>query len=265
MKIGQLAAFAGTTTRTVRHYHRLGLLPEPSRQSNGYRNYTVADGVRLLRIRRLATNGVPLGSVAAILSDQKSDIDERDVVADLRALISNIDDEQAVLARRKSALTAMLVDAEQGVSLSALPADLAAAFGVAIDGASTVAVGAALRYERDLMEGLVLSGNAADEILSAYGETLADEDRRARYLALLERWSELEGRSLDTVAHEVDSIVVALLEMFGTGMLPPPGDGMADMGSMSLDDVITDPAQREVVRRLQRAMLADPTADGDLS
>lgn len=117
MKIGQLAEFAGTTTRTVRHYHRLGLLPEPRRQTNGYRDYTIGDGVRLMRIRRLAASGVPLGSVAAILSDQKSSADEADVAADLRALISGIEDEQAALAHRKAALTAMLADAE-GVSRS---------------------------------------------------------------------------------------------------------------------------------------------------
>lgn len=41
MRIGELAAAVGVTTRTVRHYHHLGLLPEPERLSNGYRNYTL--------------------------------------------------------------------------------------------------------------------------------------------------------------------------------------------------------------------------------
>ena len=31
MRIGELAAAVGVTTRTVRHYHHLGLLPEPER------------------------------------------------------------------------------------------------------------------------------------------------------------------------------------------------------------------------------------------
>ncbi|GAT66905.1 merR family transcriptional regulator [Planomonospora sphaerica] len=39
MRIGELAALAGVSTRTVRHYHRLGLLPEPERRANGYRVY----------------------------------------------------------------------------------------------------------------------------------------------------------------------------------------------------------------------------------
>jgi len=45
MRIGELAAIAGVTTRTVRHYHRIGLLPEPERQSNGYREYSLRDAV----------------------------------------------------------------------------------------------------------------------------------------------------------------------------------------------------------------------------
>lgn len=265
MKIGQLAEFAGTTTRTVRHYHRLGLLPEPVRQSNGYRNYTVADGVRLLRIRRLAGNGVPLGSVAAILADQKTSADERDVVADLRALITNIDHEQAALARRRAALTAMLADAEQGIPLSALPTDLVEAFDAAISSAPSTAVGAALRYERDLMEGLVLSGNAADDILAAYGATLTDEAQRTRYLALLERWSDLEGRPPYTVTGEIESIANALREMFSDADVPLylAGEDVAHESSFSLDDVIPDPARREVIRLVQEALFTGPTSGGD--
>ncbi len=46
MKISELAQAAETTVRTVRHYHRLGLLPEPPRSSNGYRVYALEDLVR---------------------------------------------------------------------------------------------------------------------------------------------------------------------------------------------------------------------------
>lgn len=41
------------TTRTVRHYHRIGLLPEPARAGNDYREYQLRDAVALVRIRRL--------------------------------------------------------------------------------------------------------------------------------------------------------------------------------------------------------------------
>ncbi|WP_224391194.1 MerR family transcriptional regulator [Pseudonocardia sp. ICBG1293] len=49
----RLAELAGTSRRAVRHYHELGLLPEPERRSNGYQYYGVDHLVRLIRIRRL--------------------------------------------------------------------------------------------------------------------------------------------------------------------------------------------------------------------
>jgi DNA-binding transcriptional MerR regulator len=76
----ELAELAGTTVNTVRHYHRLGLLAEPERRYNGYKQYAVTDLVRLLRIRRLAELGIPLARVADIL-DEGSDTSD-----DLRAL-----------------------------------------------------------------------------------------------------------------------------------------------------------------------------------
>ena len=43
MRSGELAALAGVTVRTLRHYHQIGLLPEPERGGNGYRDYDVHD------------------------------------------------------------------------------------------------------------------------------------------------------------------------------------------------------------------------------
>ncbi|WP_147916125.1 MerR family transcriptional regulator [Ruania zhangjianzhongii] len=62
----ELAELAGTTVNTVRHYHRLGLMKEPERRYNGYKQYSVPDLVRLLRIRRLAELGVPLSQIAEV-------------------------------------------------------------------------------------------------------------------------------------------------------------------------------------------------------
>jgi DNA-binding transcriptional MerR regulator len=59
----ELAELAGTTVNTVRHYHRLGLLDEPERRNNGYKEYGVPHLVCLLRIRRLVELGVPLSEI----------------------------------------------------------------------------------------------------------------------------------------------------------------------------------------------------------
>lgn len=66
--IGQLARYAGVTTKAVRHYHRRGLLDEPPRDSSGYRRYTAADALRLVKIRILAQAGVPLARIKDLLT-----------------------------------------------------------------------------------------------------------------------------------------------------------------------------------------------------
>jgi DNA-binding transcriptional MerR regulator len=65
--IGQLARYAGVTIKAVRHYHEVGLLPEPERDHSGYRRYRAQDAVDLVKIRTLAEAGVPLARVKELL------------------------------------------------------------------------------------------------------------------------------------------------------------------------------------------------------
>lgn len=67
LTIGQLAAYAGVTVRAVRHYHQVGLLPEPERDASGYRRYGATAVVSLIKIRTLANAGVPLSQIAQML------------------------------------------------------------------------------------------------------------------------------------------------------------------------------------------------------
>jgi len=66
--IGQLAGYAGVTVRAVRHYHQRGLLPEPPRDSSGYRRYTVEHAIDLVKIKTLAEAGVPLARISELLA-----------------------------------------------------------------------------------------------------------------------------------------------------------------------------------------------------
>ncbi|MFJ3219956.1 MerR family transcriptional regulator [Kitasatospora sp. NPDC086801] len=65
--IGQAAAFVGVTVKTVRHYHKLGLVGEPERDGSGYRRYGSADLLRLVQVRTLAAAGVPLAETGPLL------------------------------------------------------------------------------------------------------------------------------------------------------------------------------------------------------
>jgi DNA-binding transcriptional MerR regulator len=72
LTIGQMAAYAGVTVRAVRHYHQIGLLPEPERDASGYRRYGATAVVSLIKIRTLANAGVPLSQIGQMLGADAS-------------------------------------------------------------------------------------------------------------------------------------------------------------------------------------------------
>jgi DNA-binding transcriptional MerR regulator len=91
LRIGELARCAGVTSRAIRHYHATGLLPEPPRDSFGYRSYAPGDLVRLVHICRLRAVGMPLEQIAKAL-DETPDAGT-DLPAALMALAIDVDAE----------------------------------------------------------------------------------------------------------------------------------------------------------------------------
>jgi MerR family Zn(II)-responsive transcriptional regulator of zntA len=101
MRIGELAATAGTTTKTLRFYEKSGLLPPTERAANGYRDYGPAAlsrldfirrgraaGLTLAQIREVIdireTGDAPCHHVHQLLTERLADIDRQ--IADLQAL-----------------------------------------------------------------------------------------------------------------------------------------------------------------------------------
>jgi len=105
LTISQLAGYAGVTVRAVRHYHRIGLLPEPVRDRSGYRTYDAAAVVRLIRIRTLADAGVPLARVQELLDAGPQEFTGgiQEVDKQLRAEIRRLQDTRKRLARLAAA------------------------------------------------------------------------------------------------------------------------------------------------------------------
>jgi DNA-binding transcriptional MerR regulator len=115
--IGQAAAFVGVTVKTVRHYHKLGLVEEPERDSSGYRRYGSADLLRLVQIRTLAAAGVPLAETgplldadaelfATVLADVEQQLTERiEELIERRDMLHRLaDGDRALLPDRAVAL-----------------------------------------------------------------------------------------------------------------------------------------------------------------
>lgn len=98
----EIADLANVTVNTVRHYHSIGLLELPERDSNGYKRYTARHLVCLVRIRRLTELGVPLASIDQVGSagpEAERELLEVDAVlaADLDRLLRSREDIAALL------------------------------------------------------------------------------------------------------------------------------------------------------------------------
>jgi MerR family transcriptional regulator, copper efflux regulator len=67
VKIGELANRTGVSTRTIRYYERIGLIPSPERASNGYRRYGPSSLDRLGFIKDAQAAGLSLAEIGMIL------------------------------------------------------------------------------------------------------------------------------------------------------------------------------------------------------
>ncbi len=67
MRIGELAQQTGLTTKTVRYYEQIGLMHEPDRHANGYRDYEDDAVERLRFIRDSQAAGLTLAETGEII------------------------------------------------------------------------------------------------------------------------------------------------------------------------------------------------------
>jgi DNA-binding transcriptional MerR regulator len=113
LHIGEAAHLLGVTPKTIRHYHKVGLLAEPERSDGGYRLYTASDLLRLLRIRRLQALGLSLKQVKTVLGEPDQTRTLREVfqalLADLAAQIEALEARRGQIQRllEENALEAM--------------------------------------------------------------------------------------------------------------------------------------------------------------
>ncbi|MGW8486449.1 MerR family transcriptional regulator [Streptomyces sp. NPDC055886] len=110
VRIGDAAAFAGCTPRAIRHYHEIGLLPEPERGGDDRRRYGYEDMIRLLWIRRMADAGIALEDIrdAFATGTASAGADGGDGVAGiLERLEETLAAQEAELRRQRTAVQRM--------------------------------------------------------------------------------------------------------------------------------------------------------------
>lgn len=119
LHIGKIAQLLGVTPKTIRHYHKVGLLAEPARTATSYRLYTAQDLLRLHRIRRLQALGLSLKQIKAVLGEPAHEHSLRQV---LEALDQELCARIAFLEERRQKIRALLAG-EKFELLDALPTE----------------------------------------------------------------------------------------------------------------------------------------------
>lgn len=258
MRISDVARLAGVSARTVRHYHRLGILPEPARTAGDYRDYEIADLVRVMHIHYLSTAGVPLRSVPRFLD---SGAEGSEVTAEIAVLSEALAERIEQLERQRERLAALAERAEAGQAIEPLPAEVRHALDMCIaeveDDAGLVRY---LERERELFELLAISvpDSFPEAIVAEYRRIGRDAEARAAYLDLLTRFRDLENRAPSAVMPEIDALVGDLCrqESLRSLIVGASVDDGADAGP-SAEDLVSEPAQREVIERVLDRLSGD--------
>jgi DNA-binding transcriptional MerR regulator len=109
LRSAELARLAEVSPDTLRHYEQKGLLPEPSRSPNGYREYPPDACTRVRLIRRAVALGFSLAEVARILTVRdRGGIPCRSVRALAAAKLALVESRLAELEAARDALSAVL-------------------------------------------------------------------------------------------------------------------------------------------------------------
>ncbi|HLI69357.1 MAG TPA: MerR family transcriptional regulator [Ktedonobacteraceae bacterium] len=107
LQIGEVARLVGVSTKTIRYYHEIGLLPEPERTESGYRLYAARHLLCLQRIRRLRVLGLSLERIRELLSEAPEN-NESTLRAALHSLVEETTVQILELEERRAFLQRLL-------------------------------------------------------------------------------------------------------------------------------------------------------------
>ena len=253
MRVAEIAELTGTTVRTVRYYHSLGLLPVPG-ERGGWRDYDLGHVARLSRIRWLVQAGVSLETIRRILDESEATGVERiddapaagarsaagSVVEDLAGALAAVEDHLAEVSRQRDMLSGLLERARTGSTVSPMSPRMAAFFDRLEQAAPDEATRCAVRKERDLTDLACYRGQMPPEAeflfidpdphydaesLALYSQDpaeLSDAQIEQRAQVMVSRMeAQLTPRHLAALANSVDTEAVrALFRLIATTGYP---------------------------------------------
>ena len=267
MRIGELAELVGISARAIRHYHRVGLLPEPARRGNGYRDYSLREAVQLARVRRLVELGLSLAEVGEVLAGDA----DRDLAEMLRELDADLAGQEADIRRRRARLAQLLRQAEDGMPTAQAPVSpgLAGLF----NGMAAAAAGrpgpesAMAAKDREVMALLeTVSGAHGADWLDMLTEGMGDDPKAFEQAhAVYALLDELAGSAADDprVATAAQQIVASIPEPARRAIRIPDGAfEEMDEGFAAAFYADFAPAQAAAIRLALELMKQSYPADG---
>jgi DNA-binding transcriptional MerR regulator len=264
VRIKELADLTGSTVRTIRYYHQIGLLPIPDRR-DGARDYDLVHVARLVRVRWLSQAGIPLATVATMLGEESSPdsgtapAGRDSVLADLNAGLATMDEQLAALRGQRDRIIGLISAVERGGHLSPMPAVVFRFYELMERHATEATTRRAIRHERDFVELAFYRGDMPAESAVLF-EGLTD-DGLAEGVAEFKAIAERDEHSDLLDEHEVSLIADAAAERFVRRLGPDLpgilGEIDPDIARRAADLYLrlAEPRQRRLGRAIADAML----------
>ena len=258
MRVAEIAELTGTTVRTVRYYHSLGLLPVPGERA-GWRDYDLSHVARLSRIRWLVQAGVSLETIRRVLDEseatgveQPDDAPAAETV-EARAAAGSVVEDLAEVARQRDMLAGLLERAKAGSTVSPMSPRMAAFFDRLEQAAADEATRCAVRKERDLTDLACYRGQMPPEAEFLFVDP--DPDYDAESLALYSQEpTEMSEAQIEQRAQVMVSRMEARLPPERLAALASSVDTDAVRGLFSLIGATGYPDAR-LTRALEREFL----------
>lgn len=236
MRVKELAELTGTTVRTIRYYHQIGLLPVPS-QVGGVRDYGMAQLARLLRIRWLVDSGVALSAIPAMIAEPApGGPDELDVICnDLALTLAGIDARVKQLRGQRAQVLRLLRTTADGGPVSPMPKAVHEMYDRLLAMAGDPVTTRVIEAERQVVEFACYQGELPPFIAELAGQ-ITDE-QLGRIMAMFEDFGDFHAQqatlSGDEAARRVDRMADQAAE-FVEGLALPPELVTALLGQTSI-------------------------------
>ncbi|HJI80373.1 MAG TPA: MerR family DNA-binding transcriptional regulator [Eggerthellaceae bacterium] len=257
-----VAYLSGVTVRTLRHYHQIGILPEPPRLENGYRDYGVVDVARVLRIKRLASLGLSLEQIGSILKEERAG--ESRTPNETAKLLDDIDNELKTqisqLEERRRIVSLLRKELNEGGFVLEASAPIRDHVSRMVELGANSKTTIAELHQLLLVDDLEKGSTVLDDVLGLY-QLMEERGIMAEYIALTNKALTLPDNAGEKACAELATRIATLLspviaEYLGSDNLGnwDEADPLLERLIRSYDEETLSPLQAKLSRLAEKGI-----------